>query len=97
MVSSSRCSAWPAIRRERNSASTLKWNPGQVEVELEPERELPVDPGAHGIGRLAVAEMLEKLEDGDQGQTPRGQSGLPPARIKRPKVLVSIKDVELLA
>ena len=41
--------------------------------------------------------MLEELEDGDQGQTPRGQGGLTSARVKRPEVLISIKDVELLA
>ena len=44
--------------------------------QLEPERVLPVDPGAHGVGGLPVAEVLEELEDRDQGQPPRGQGGL---------------------
>ncbi len=41
--------------------------------------------------------MLEELEDRDQGQTPRRQGGLTPPRVKRPEVLVPIKDLELLA
>ena len=51
--------------------------------ELKPECELPVDPGPHGVGCLAVAEMLEELEDRDQGQAPRRQGGLPPVRVER--------------
>ena len=35
--------------------------------QLEPKRVLPVDPGAHRVGRLPVAEVLKKLEDRDQG------------------------------
>ena len=35
--------------------------------QLEPERVLPVDAGAHRVGRLPVAEVLKKLEDRDQG------------------------------
>ena len=49
---------------------------------------LPIDPGAHGIGRLSVAEMLEELEDRDQGQAPRGQGGLALAGVKRTEILI---------
>ena len=50
--------------------------------ELKPECVLPVDPGTHGVGGLPIAEMLEELEDRDQGQAPRCQGGLAPARIE---------------
>jgi hypothetical protein len=88
------------LRLPRDQASAELGQHAEVEPrvgELKPERELPVDPGAHRVGRLAVAEMFEKLEDCDQGQAPRGQGGLTPARVKRPEVLVPIKDLELLA
>ena len=38
--------------------------------QIEPERVFPVNPAAHGIGSLAITEVLEELEDRDQGQTP---------------------------
>jgi hypothetical protein len=73
-----------------------------VEVEprigkLKPERVLPIDPRAHGIGRLSIAEMLKKLEDCDQGQSPRGQGRLTSGRIERAEVLVLVQGAELLA
>ena len=65
--------------------------------QLEPERILPVDPGAHGVGRLPVAEVLEELEDRDQGQPPWGESGLAPAGIEPPEILVLVEGAELVA
>ena len=38
--------------------------------QLEPERVFPVNAGAHGIGGLAVTQMLQKLENSHQGQSP---------------------------
>ena len=36
--------------------------------QFEPERILPVDPGAHRICGLAIAQMLKELEHRDQCQ-----------------------------
>jgi hypothetical protein len=41
-------------------------------AEFEPERILPIDAAAHGIGGLPIGKPFSKLHDGDQGQTPRG-------------------------
>ena len=40
--------------------------------QLEAERVFPVDAGAHRIGGLAVAEVLQELQDRDQGKPPWG-------------------------
>ena len=37
---------------------------------------LPIDPPAHSVSGLAVAQVLEKLEDCDQRQSPRRQPRL---------------------
>ena len=65
--------------------------------QLEPERILPVDPGAHRVGRLPVAEVLEELEDRDQGQPPRGERRLALAGIEPAEILVLVDDAELVA
>src|SRR3954452_18090481 len=65
--------------------------------ELKPECILPIDPGTHGIGRLPVAEMLEELEDRDQGQAPRSQGRLALAGVKRSEILILVKRTELVA
>src|SRR3954447_5488352 len=57
---------------------------------------LPIDPGPHGIGRLPVAEMLEELEDRDQGQAPRSQGRLALAGEKRSEILILVKRTELV-
>src|SRR3954468_12406366 len=95
MVSSSRSSAPPATRRARNSASTLKWKPGGGQ--LEPERGLPVDAGAHGVGGLPVAEVLEELEDRDQRQPPRREAGLAANGVELAEIPVLVEGAELVA
>jgi hypothetical protein len=65
--------------------------------QLEAERVLPVDASAYGIGGLPIAEMLEELEDRDQGQTLRRQGGLTPGGVEVAEVLVFVERVKLVA
>ena len=65
--------------------------------QLEAERVLPVDAGAYGIGGLPITEVLEELEDRDQGQTPRCQGGLAPGGVEVAEVLVFVERAELVA
>src|SRR4051794_25006310 len=44
--------------------------------QLQPERVLPVDPGAHGFRGPPVGQVLAELQQGGQGQPPRRQPGL---------------------
>jgi len=44
--------------------------------QLQAEQVLPVDAGAHRLGRLAVGQVLAELEQGDQRQAPRRQARL---------------------
>ncbi len=57
---------------------------------------LPIDPGAHGVGRLTVAELLEKLKHRDQSQPPRRESRLAPRGVELAEVLILIKDAEFV-
>ena len=41
------------------------------------ERVLPVDPGAHRVGRLAIRQSSGELEERDQGQPRRAGAGWP--------------------
>ena len=45
--------------------------------QLEPERVFPVDPGAHGVGSLAVTEVLEELETVIRASRHAGRAGWP--------------------
>ena len=54
----------------RNKAGTELGQDAEVKPrvgQLKPKRVLPIDAGAHSVGGLPVAEMLEELEDRDQG------------------------------
>src|SRR3954463_13649808 len=93
--SSGRCSAPPATRRGRDPGQGAEWNPRAGQ--LEPERVLPVDAGAHRVGGLAVAEVLEELEDRDQRQPPRREPGLAPGGIELAEVPVLVEGAELVA
>ena len=64
--------------------------------QFEPERRRPVDPGAHRIRGLAVAQMLEKLEHRDQRQSPRRQSRLAAHREEGREIGVALKRAELV-
>ncbi len=59
--------------------------------QLEPERVLPVDPGAHRVGGLAVAEVLEELEDRHQREPPGRQRRLPAHGEERGEVGVLVR------
>src|SRR3954463_13246264 len=65
--------------------------------QIEPERVFPVNPAAHGIGSLTVTEVLEELENRDQGQTPCRQSGLASGGVQVAEVLVLVERAELVA
>jgi hypothetical protein len=64
--------------------------------QFEPQRILPVDPGAHSVGGLPVAEVLEKLEDRDQSQSPWRKGGLPPGRVEPLEVLILVEDAKFI-
>ncbi len=88
------------LRPSRDEAGAELGRRAEVEPrigQLEPERVLPVDPGAHRIRGLPVAEVLEELEDRDQRQPPRRQAGLTPAGVERGEALVLVEGAELVA
>ncbi len=65
--------------------------------QFEPKGVLPVDAGPHGIGRLPVTELLEKLQYSHQGQSPWREAGLTPTGIQCAEVRVLEKSGELLS
>ena len=65
--------------------------------QLEAEQVLPVDPGADGVGGRAVGEVLAELEDGDQGQPPGREGGLPPEGVEVGEVGVVEDGAEFVA
>ena len=88
------------LRPARDEAGAELGQRAEVEPrigQLEPERVLPVDAGAHRVGGLAVAEVLEELEDRDQRQPPRREPGLAPGGIEPAEVLVLVEGAELVA
>jgi hypothetical protein len=60
-------------------------------AQLQAEEVLPVDARPHRLSRLAVRQLLTKLHDGDQGETPGGQTRLTRSREEGGKVLI-LKD-----
>ena len=72
---------------------------GEVEPgvrQLQGERVLPVDPSAHGVGGLAIGEILQELHDCDQRQPPRGQPRLTAHGEELGKVGVLIQDSKFI-
>jgi hypothetical protein len=65
--------------------------------QLQPECILPIDPAAHSISGLAVGQVLKKLEDRDQRQSPRRKPRLAPGGIKLLEILILIQGAERLA
>lgn len=59
-------------------------------VQFETQRVLPVDPCAHLIGRLPVRQIFQKLENGDQGESPGCESVLAACGKELGKVVVGI-------
>ena len=73
---------------------------GEVEagvVELEAEGVLPVDAAADGIGGPSIGEVLGELHDGDQGEPPGRQRGLPAPGVEVGEVAVAEDVPELVA
>ena len=66
-------------------------------AQLETQCILPVNPRAHGLRRLPVAEVFSKLHDTDQRQLPRVHGGLPFAGIDGAKELIVEKHAQFIA
>src|SRR5215472_3816961 len=58
---------------------------------------LPIDAGAHGIGRLPIGESLSVLHDGDQGQPPWGLGWLPTAQKELGKIVILVQRCEFIS
>jgi hypothetical protein len=65
--------------------------------QLQPQRVLPVDARAHCIGRLAIAQVLQELEDGHQGQPPGRQTWLSSTGVERGEVFIAVQLGEPVA
>ncbi len=65
--------------------------------QLQPQQILPVEATAHGVGGLAVREMLGKLQQDDSGQPPGSFGGLPPLGIQGGKRFILEEGGELIA
>lgn len=66
---------------------------GEVETgisQLKAMRVLPIDTSAHGLGGLAVGDVLAKLQGRDERPTPRWQSQLTARRKAIGEVLITI-------
>lgn len=64
--------------------------------EFERQRILPIDPGTDRVRCLPVREVLGELEDGHEGQPPRGGGGLAPRREQVREVRVLVEGVEVI-
>src|SRR5215218_8282432 len=65
------------LSREQSVAKLAQHREVKARIsQLERERILPVDTAAHGIGGLAVSQVFEKLEDGDEHQARGRKRGL---------------------
>src|ERR1700741_1749432 len=62
--------------------------------QLELECVFPINAGAHGIGGLAVTQMLQKLENSHQGQPPWRKARLASLGIKRFEIFVLVELAE---
>ena len=72
---------------------------GKVEAgigEFKPEGIFPVNATADGLGRLAVGQVFDKLQDTDQGQSPRTGRRLPMRGEQVGEVLVRIEGPEFV-
>jgi hypothetical protein len=65
--------------------------------QLQTQRVLPVNPGAHGLRRLPVTEMFHELHDADQGQLPGMECRLPFAGVHGGEQLIVKERVQLIA
>ena len=87
------------LRLARDKAGAELRQHAEVETRVgqcEPQRILPVNPAAHRIGGLPVTEMLQKLKDRDQRQTPWRKPGLTSDGIQRAEVRILIKGGEFI-
>ncbi len=82
----------PALRAMREQPSAKLTQDRVVEAhvrEVEREQVLPVDPGADGVGRLAIGERFHELQEGHQGKSARRFSRAPPHREQVGEVAVA--------
>ena len=56
--------------------------------QFEPKSVLPVDASPHSISRLTVTELLEKLQNSHQGQSPWREPRLTPTGVQPAEVRV---------
>lgn len=66
-------------------------------LQVQAQRVLPVEPGADGVGGLAVGEVLGELEDGDEGEPPRGRGRLADIGVEVGEVVVAEERAEPVA
>ncbi|GAA2351718.1 hypothetical protein SVIO_002180 [Streptomyces violaceusniger] len=62
--------------------------------QLQAEQVLHIDPGPHRVRGLAVGEVLGELQDTDQSQPTRGDTGTPPDSEGFPELLVREQRAE---
>ena len=68
--SSRRSSAPPVSNQLLNSLNTPRVEAGISQFKA--EQVLPIDTGTHGLGGLSIREVLAELQDGHEGEAPRG-------------------------
>ena len=62
--------------------------------QLQTQRVLPVDASADGVSGLTIGQALDVLEDRDQGQPCRGQSGLAAVGEEIGELVITIEGPE---
>jgi hypothetical protein len=65
-------------------------------VQLQAQRVLPVDAGAHRVGRLAVRQALRELHQRHQGELRRGERGLAEEREERGELPIGVEAAQLV-
>jgi hypothetical protein len=66
-------------------------------VELQAECVLPINPSTDAVSGLAVGQVLDELEHGDQGQAPRALGRLPAPREQLRKIAVFHQRLEFVS
>ena len=87
----------PGLTRKQSGAELAE--NGEVEArvgQLETEQVFPVDPGADGVGGPSIRESLAELQDGDEGEPPGGEGGLPTLGVEVGEVLVAEDGSQLI-
>ncbi len=88
------------LRAPGHKAATELREDGVVEAvigQLEAEQVRHVDAAAHGVGGLAIGQVLRELEDEHQGQAPGRLGGLAMRREQGGEALVRVEEAEVVA